>query len=136
MIYKTKLQISRTYRRITLKKRATKPGNSYVHWWSKNNRFHWLDNFCAHYAIQPLVFGSVFGPRDDLNKRLCDKKHVFFTSENIGDRFSEYDDHMLSHWDQAIGFQFRSERNYMRFPLWLIYYVNPLSKNPGRDFVQ
>lgn len=70
----------------------------------------------------------------DIEKRICNKKHIFFSCENLNDRFTDYADHLLTTWDKGLGFEFRPEENYLRFPLWIMYYVDPNSKNPGKDF--
>lgn len=96
----------------------------------------WLYKFCQTRRIQNVLFGSVFGEKSHLiPKLMSNRQHVFFSCENLEDRFTEYDDHLLHEWDKGIGFEHRNEANYLRFPLWMMYYVDPESKTPGQGFV-
>ena len=61
---------------------------------------------------------------------------MFFSCENVQDRFKEYSDHMKGVADLRIGFDYNEDPDYLRFPLWLMYYTNPESTSPGREFVQ
>ena len=119
---------------MQIKRKAASSDPSFIHWWPQPIEEIWLYQFCKKHSISETVFGSVFGPKTDVNKKFSKKRHVFFSCENLEDRFKEYGNHMLHEWDKGIGFEFRDDKNYMRFPLWLMYYVDPKAQNPGKDF--
>ena len=48
----------------------------------------------------------------------------------------DFSDSMLNDVDVSIGFEHRTESNYLRFPLWLIYNTSPTSDDPGKRFVE
>lgn len=111
--------------------------NEYESWWFKpgpklNNT--WLERFCRFHSIQPIQFVSCFAKRENiqLSKRL---RKVFFAPENLTDRFQEFDDFMFGDVDLSIGFEYRNHPDYIRFPLWLLYFTTPDIKNPGEEFV-
>lgn len=105
--------------------------NNYVNWWTVEPPDSWIERFCRFRSIQPLNFASVFGQREKVKKK---GPVVFFSCENLQDRFTEYDDHLQGIADLRIGFEHRDERDYLRFPLWLLYYTDPESPNPGKKF--
>jgi len=111
--------------------------NQYESWWSKPGpelNDSWIEKFCAFHQIPPLQFISCYKNRETIQK----SKHlktVFFSGEHLQDRFKEYDDHMIGQVDYSIGFDKLEHPNYLRFPLWLLYFTAPNTKNPGKDFV-
>jgi len=66
-------------------------------------------------------------------KHLTDSKakyKIFFTGENVSssnilDRLKQYDDNCLADVTLSMGFDFYQEDNYLRFPLWLLYFFRP-----------
>ena len=49
-----------------------------VNWWRQQPDENWLLQFCLHHKIDHVVFGSVFGNRRVIEKRLSDHhRHVF-----------------------------------------------------------
>lgn len=70
---------------------------------------------------------SVYGTRSKIKLNRSPVK-LFFTSENI-DNYSEYSDHCLAEVDLVLGFEHLQEQNYLRFPLWILYFI-PSALNP------
>ena len=107
--------------------------NQYHNWWTQENENGWLERFSRHRDIPRLNFSSVFGDRNSIKVK---GKHVFFSCENLTDRFTEYSDHLEGIADLRVGFDYNQDSNYLRFPLWLMYYTDPESKSPGLNFVK
>jgi len=91
----------------------------------------WFYRFILHRrilekaGIQRLDFYSVFG------NRWMTKVHknsrgisVFYTGENV-ENFPAYKDHLLNQVNLSIGFEFIDSPNYLRFPLWILYFIQP-----------
>jgi hypothetical protein len=73
-----------------------------------------------------IHFFSVFGDRQRAEQSTSQSK-IFFTGECVSPQtkkseFAKYGDHLLEYCKLSIGFECRSEDNYIRFPLWLLYY--------------
>ena len=73
-----------------------------------------------------IEFFSVFGDKNSIIKSKA-KSKIFFTGECTSDKtvfldFSEYKDNCTDIVDLSLGFDFEFKRNYLRFPLWLLYY--------------
>jgi hypothetical protein len=117
--------------RLFRKHKPSPTHNHYVNWWKAENPDSWLERFCRFRSIQPLTFASVFGQRETIKKK---GPLVFFSCENLQDRFTEYSDHLEGIADLRLGFEHRHESDYLRLPLWLIYFTEPESKNPGEQF--
>lgn len=77
-----------------------------------------------------INFYSVFGPPSMVRLMRGDIK-VFFTGENLEVGFyNQYADYSISRGiDLALGFEIKSELNYMRFPLWILFMFPPASSN-------
>ncbi|PWG81065.1 glycosyltransferase family 10 domain-containing protein [Pararcticibacter amylolyticus] len=71
---------------------------------------------------------SVYGTRAKIKLNRSPVK-IFFTSENI-DNYYEYRDHCLNDVDLVLGFENLHNQNYLRFPLWILYFI-PQSCNHG-----
>lgn len=91
-------------------------------WWHEPADSFWIDRFIRSkiQPRQPINYYSCFGP-----KVWCIRKHrghkIFFSGENLdSSRFPKYRDCRNKEVDLAIGFEFRTEANYYRFPLWII----------------
>lgn len=69
---------------------------------------------------------SVFGGRDRLKYATADIR-LFYSGENLHSHFIPFSDHMLSddNIDLALGFDLFEDKRYMRFPLWLLYMIDP-----------
>lgn len=107
--------------------------HTYHNWWKAENENSWLERFSRKRNIPPLNFSSVFGDRQNLKIK---EKHVFFSCENLQDRFEPYSDHLKGIAHLRLGFDHIEDHDYLRFPLWLIYFTDPESDSPGRDFVR
>jgi len=107
--------------------------NTYLNWWKKETGDSWLERFSRHHNIQPFTLCSVFGERQEIRKQ---SPLVFFSCENLQDRFTEYQDHLKGIADLRIGFEHNTDSDYFRFPLWLLYYTDPESHNPGKKFTE
>ncbi|MDQ3047764.1 MAG: glycosyltransferase family 10 [Bacteroidota bacterium] len=91
----------------------------------------WFYRFIQYRAIlenskeKEIALFSVFGHRDKLAKNKSDIQ-VFFTGENVQRKiFSQYKDHCLKDVDLSMGFEFIQAENYLRFPLWILYIIDP-----------
>lgn len=111
--------------------------NQYESWWFKHGpklNNSWLERFCEFHKIPPLQFISCFNKRESihLSKNL---KNVFFAPENLNDRFQTFEDFMIGEVDFSMGFEELEHPKYLRFPLWLLYFTAPNTKDPGKEFV-
>lgn len=125
MIWLQKLRIKKASRPLT--------HHHYHNWWKQENENAWLEQFSRKRNIPPLHFSSVFGDRNSL---IFSGRHVFYSCENVQDRFKDYSDHLKGVADLRIGFDYIEDSDYLRFPLWLMYYTDPDSHSPGKDFVK
>jgi len=102
------------------------------HFWDFTSiRDLWFYRFIKHRRIlektglKRLDFYSVFGNRFFAGLyRTGKSKSIFFTGENL-ENYPSYKDHMLDEVDLSIGFEFLKHPRYFRFPLWLLYIVQP-----------
>lgn len=91
----------------------------------------WFHKFINHRlkgiysAVNPITLFSVFGERDKM-KIDKNRPRIFYTGENI-DLFQEYNDHCIKDVDLSLGFEYLQDKNYLRFPLWLIWFFEPES---------
>jgi hypothetical protein len=82
------------------------------------------------YSKADLQFFSVFGSIDTMiNSEVTHK--IFFTGENTratskSDDYKQYQDNCVNHVSLSLGFDYMDNDNYMRFPLWLLYFFSPL----------
>lgn len=78
-------------------------------------------------STKPIDYISVFWPRKVI-KYLKNKK-IFFTWEDISKwwiyQLQEYDDYLLNDVDLSIWFREYDKENYIRFPLRIIYLIDP-----------
>lgn len=109
---------------------------SYINWWTdKEPEKIWFTNFFRKHCNfnEGINFYSVFGSPIYIKRRVsCEKerKHVFYTAENvsynaISRRFKRYGDHLMDYMDLSMGFDYRSDNNYLRFPVWIITNFSP-----------
>ena len=94
-------------------------------WWDDKADQFWLARFIGHYfpTHQRINLFSCF-QHPQLFLRFYKGKKIFFSGENLQSsmvhRFDPiYKDHRINEVDLALGFEFRSESNYYRFPLWI-----------------
>lgn len=129
--------IANRRKRASLVAELKPSGPHFVNWWKQRPEENWLLQFCLHHKIDNVIFGSVFGNRAVVETRFNSKhRHIFFTPENLSDRFTEYQDHLIHHWDAGLGFEHVSAPNYLRFPLWIQYLTNPKSVDAGQEVVE
>jgi glycosyltransferase involved in cell wall biosynthesis len=73
-----------------------------------------------------IHFFSVFG-----NKKIIHSKtdcKIFFSGENVNDNknhYGEYKGNCVDNASLSLGFDYLEAENYLRFPLWLLYYFTP-----------
>lgn len=68
---------------------------------------------------------SVFGKKSKVTNSNADCK-IFFSGENTNFfRKGEYKGNCIDYVSQSFGFDFSTADNYLRFPLWLLYYFTP-----------
>ena len=76
-----------------------------------------------------IVFFETHGDRSEIEKSNS-KIKILFTGENVHSIVSPtakaYDDYCLQTVDLALGFDYMQEPNYIRFPLWLQYFFEPV----------
>ena len=102
-------------------------------WWDDKADQFWLVRFINHHfpTHQRINLYSCF-QHPQLFLRFYKGKKIFFSGENLQSsmvvQFDPiYKDHRIKEVDLALGFEFRSEPNYYRFPLWIIRngFINP-----------
>jgi hypothetical protein len=83
------------------------------------------------YFAPDINFFSVFGPKSAISKSNA-KKKFFFTGENVNKmsifkNLVSYEGNCTELVDLSLGFdpQNNSKDNYLRFPLWLLYFFSP-----------
>lgn len=108
----------------------------YTNFWDFNPRKkQWWTDFLIN-SIQDkefkngfkIEFTSVFGPRkfSEINLGL---KKVFVTGEDTSFRFKDYNDYLINHAQLSIGFKDLESENYVRFPNWMEYFIDPICAN-------
>ena len=105
----------------------------YNHWTTffNENLPHkqWFYRFVKNRKITtPLTFFSIDGYRWFIN--FFKGKKVFFTGEYLHQgcfdkRWQQYADHCVEQVDLSLGFDDIVHKNYLRFPLWIMYFVQP-----------
>ncbi len=120
----------------------------FYNWWYDNPvKFEsiWFFKFLQHIAIkkvklnciiQDISFYSVLGDNKILNNG---QKKCFFTGENLyspkNRSYGEYRDINNDMFDLSMGFERLSGDNYIRFPLWLLYFFPPDSSKDDISFI-
>lgn len=94
-------------------------------WWDDKADQFWLVRFINHYfsTHQRINLFSCF-QHPQLFLRFYKGKKIFFSGENLQSsmvlKFDPiYRDHRINEVDLALGFEFRSDPNYYRLPLWV-----------------
>jgi LPS biosynthesis related glycosyltransferase len=89
----------------------------------------WFYRFIKNRKITtPLTFFSIDGYRCFID--FFRGKKVFFTGEYLHQdcfdkRWQKYADHCVDQVNLSLGFDDISHENYLRFPLWIMYFVHP-----------
>lgn len=103
----------------------------FYNWWNEPYEQLWLYRFVKHRNIVPddkiLNFISVFGKQNVVDC-ISDGPVVFFTGENVHNaEHQPYADYLLDRKNVklALGFDWITEPNYMRFPLWIPFLFDP-----------
>ena len=104
---------------------------NYYNWWPSisSERDLWFSNFIKFYFPenqQKINIYSVFGPRNIVSMYHKQNKKIFFTGENVHsgfNRFKIYNDLCLKSVNLSLGFDYMTEDNYIRFPLWIMYII-------------
>jgi len=87
---------------------------------NKNDNFRIVKHYNPH-----IHFFSVFGNKKNIIKSKA-KYKIFFTGENVNDKkYISYRGNCINDVDLSLGFDYCNADNYLRFPLWLLYYFNP-----------
>lgn len=91
----------------------------------------WFHQFIDHHfgnrlsKANTLALFSVMGDRRKIRLNRSRVK-IFFTGENTT-IWNEYNDHCIPEVDLSLGFEYIEAENYLRFPLWLLYILDPRS---------
>jgi hypothetical protein len=88
----------------------------------------WFSQFIEERQIcsnKKISIYSVFGSRYKMKFDIFRPK-IFFTGENLIDR-PAYTDHCLDEVNLSLGFDYLSYPNYLRLPLWFLYFIKPCS---------
>lgn len=89
----------------------------------------WLYRFVKNNTnIRHLNIFSVFGNKEYVEK-YATKKDVFYSGENLDVKHGindEYCDYCLDYVGLSLGFAQRSEANYLRLPLWMLWIFDPV----------
>ena len=105
----------------------------YYNWWSKRPNDFWLSRFIEyHFAPRiKVTFFSCFRNKIPIGASFPGIK-IFCSGENLStdlvpDRITSYSNHRLDEVDLALGFEYKQEANYIRFPLWIWHrdFINP-----------
>jgi hypothetical protein len=115
------------------KSQSSKPIRFY-NWIGEIGSF-WFEKFIHSRKIpctqsKTIAFFSVFGEKFPIwmNKS---RVKVFFTGENLnrnefGFSFQNYSDCLQNkYFDLSLGFDYLESDKYLRFPLWILYFVDP-----------
>ena len=109
------------------------------HWNSKNKSNNdWFYRFIRHNFDEGLKYSelfptislfSVFGNRRKLYFDKWSRIKIFYTGENVHNEnnpgFLTYYDNCINSVDLAIGFDYLNADNYIRLPLWILYFFEP-----------
>ena len=119
---------------------------SYINWWAGDPDTFWFSHFFRNTLKNrsaKIEMYSLFGSPGKL-KRTGNSVKIFFTGENVeefscssrysdiysvkkeGRRHREYGDYGGKNVDLALGFGLKRAENYIRFPLWILYIIDPV----------
>jgi len=103
--------------------------------WIGESGVPWFEQFIYSRKIpcdrdKMIAFFSVFGDMFPIKKDKS-KIKIFFTGENLhrnefGFSFQNYSGYLQNkHLDLSLAFDYLESDSYLRFPLWILYFVNP-----------
>lgn len=119
---------------------------SYTNWWNANPDEIWFTQFFKSSLKNPdtrIEMFSLFGSPRNVHYPSNGIK-IFFTGENVKPfsyssqyadiysvkkeyrRMREYGNYCVDNVDLALGFSIEKAKNYMRFPLWILYIIDPV----------
>lgn len=112
------------------------PIHFYNWWYAPRFEDGWFYRFMhqRNLAHKSVNFFSVFGERQLIKQfqkhKNAESKIVFYTGENVHnnniyDYYQQYTDNFLSEVDLSLGFDNLEADNYLRFPIWILYFVDP-----------
>ncbi len=119
--------------KYTFKRHFNPSRYQYYNWWSKRPNDFWLSRFIEyHFAPRiKVTFFSCFRNKIPIGASFPGIK-IFCSGENLSadlvpDRITSYSNHRLDEVDLALGFEYKQEANYIRFPLWIWHrdFINP-----------
>ena len=112
----------------------------YYNWIGERKDF-WFSRFMASRKItctknKSIAFFSVFGEKFPI---VLDRSRikVFYTGENVhrsefGFSYVNYSDYLQSKkFDLSLAFDYTQSDSYLRFPLWILYFINPDDTSEG-----
>ena len=106
---------------------------SFTNFWPNLNPWFFLKPFknsSRKYRIvkayRPHIqFFSVFGEIKKLEKAKAGVK-IFYTGENVNKApYTVYEGNCIDKVSLSLGFDYGNAENYLRFPIWLLYYFSP-----------
>lgn len=115
----------------------------FINWWSDGTNDFFL-KFLRKFIYSNIIisdnpdilFCSVFGDKSNIINYINNNKNIklkiFFTGEDLHNKYKNYNDYLLNIVDIALGFEFLKNPKYIRFPLWLTY-LNLEKYNIGKE---
>lgn len=111
---------------------ASLPNVRFYNFWDSADYSNiWLYQFLEKQGLlnnqkKKIAFFSVFGSRKFVKWDRSDVK-IFYTGENVtpDGLHPTYHDHLLDSVSLSLGFEYLPNTNYLRFPLWILYYIKP-----------
>ncbi|WP_316792785.1 glycosyltransferase family 10 domain-containing protein [Pedobacter frigoris] len=97
--------------------------------WTNEAEKLWYHSFVKHHFRNKLtrqksmLIASVFGPKKLIKKSQSLIK-LFYTGENV-ERYKDYKDHCSDLVDVMVGFDYKDDSAYQRFPYWLEFLFRP-----------
>ncbi|HHE3569799.1 TPA: glycosyltransferase family 10 [Pasteurella multocida] len=121
------------FRYHLIDKKIVNVSKIYFHnWWNADTEEQWFYQFILNRKIplnNAIHFFSVFGKKNFLKYYPVDGNKVFYTGEDVYNNafgsYKQYMDYCLDDVDLSLGFDERGSQNYLRFPVWIFYLVNP-----------
>lgn len=110
-----------------------KKGIYTYNWWNDKKDDIWLWRFIKNKFPEKVNRVNLFSCFSRIVKGIKYYKwiNIFYTGENLQTNIltnrGSYSDHRLGEVDLALGFEFRKEANYYRFPQWIIHndFISP-----------
>ena len=112
---------------------------NFINFWSQDRNVFkniWFYNYLEYKLDRKLIisnfktdieFYSIFGNKNKITKSKAPVK-IFYTGECVNSETikynNRYNDHCLEYSDLSLGFQYLDKHNYLRFPIWILYFFN------------